>query len=49
VAGPWMGILRLSHIFRQVCVKVWNPIDIINLQEDVAIILYLLKKVYFRK
>jgi hypothetical protein len=39
-----MGIMRFSHIFYQVCVKVWNPIDIINLQEDVAITLSLLEK-----
>jgi hypothetical protein len=27
----WMAIMRLNHVFQQVCVKVWNPFDIVNL------------------
>jgi hypothetical protein len=36
--------MRLSHVFKHVCVKVWNPVDIVSLREDVAIILCLLEK-----
>jgi hypothetical protein len=41
---PWMAIMRLSRVFRQICVKVWNPTNIGNLQENVAITLSLLEK-----
>jgi hypothetical protein len=41
---PGMAIMKLSYVFRQICVKVWNPIDIRNLWEDVAITLSLLEK-----
>ncbi len=44
MVGPWMGIIMFSHIFWQVCVKVWNLVDIVNLQEDETIILSLLEK-----
>ncbi len=23
---PWMAIMRLSHVFRRICVKVWNQL-----------------------
>jgi hypothetical protein len=32
VAEPWMAIVRLSCVFLWVCVKVWNPFEIANLQ-----------------
>lgn len=32
-------ILRLSNVFRRICVKVWNPADFIKLREDVAYLL----------
>jgi hypothetical protein len=41
---PHMGIMKLNCVFQQICVKVWNPIDIENLQKDVAITLSLLEK-----
>jgi len=31
VAEPQMAIMRLSHIFQWVCVKVWNYVDIVSL------------------
>jgi hypothetical protein len=39
-----MAIMRLSYVFRQICVKVWNLVDNGNLREDVAITLSLLEK-----
>jgi hypothetical protein len=44
VVEPQMAIMKLHYVFRQICVKVWNPIDIGNLQEDVVITLSLLEK-----
>jgi hypothetical protein len=41
---PQMAIMRLSCVFWQICVKVWNPVDIRNLREDVVITLSLLEK-----
>jgi hypothetical protein len=39
---PQMAIMWLSCVFHKLCVKVWNPNEIGNLQEDVAITLSLL-------
>lgn len=41
---PWMSIMRFSHVFRWVCVKVWNLSDIASMWENVAITLSLLEK-----
>jgi hypothetical protein len=40
-----MAIMRFSYIFHQVCVKVWNPFDIVNLQKNVVVTFSLLKKI----
>ncbi len=45
---PWMAIVRLSHVFLWVCVKVQNPFEITNLQEDLAITFSLLKNFFFQ-
>jgi hypothetical protein len=34
-----MAIMRLSYVFWQICVKVWNLVDNGNLREDVAVTL----------
>lgn len=39
-----MTIIKFSHVFRQVCVKIWNPFDIASLWDDVVVTLSLLKK-----
>jgi len=39
-----MTIMRLNHVFRRVCVKIWNPFDIASLWDDVVVTLMLLKK-----
>jgi hypothetical protein len=43
--GPQMATMILNHVFStKVCLKVWNPLDIANMWEDVAITLALLEK-----
>ncbi len=39
-----MAIMRLSRVFKHVCVKVWNLACIMSLLQDVAIILCMLEK-----
>jgi hypothetical protein len=39
-----MTIMRLCCVFKQVYVKVWNPLNNDSLKEDVAITLSLLEK-----
>ncbi len=41
---PWMAIMRLSHVFHWICVKVWNPNEIGSLQKDVTITISFFKK-----
>jgi hypothetical protein len=38
-----LALMRLSQIFHKICVKVWDPIELPTLQEDVAITLSLLE------
>ncbi len=44
VVDTHMVITRLNHVFKHVCVKVWNLANIVSLLEDVAIILCMLMK-----
>jgi hypothetical protein len=44
VVEPRMAIMRLSHVFQRICVKVWNLANIGKLRKDVAITLSLLEK-----
>jgi hypothetical protein len=44
VVNTHMVIMRLNHVFKHVCVKVWNLTDIVSLSKDVAITLCLLEK-----
>jgi hypothetical protein len=39
-----MTIMRLNHVFKRICVKIWNPFDIASLWDDVVITLSLLRK-----
>jgi hypothetical protein len=39
----WLAFMRLSWIFRKICVKVWDLIKLPMLQEDVATTLNLLE------
>jgi hypothetical protein len=38
-----LALMRLSRIFRKICVKVWDPTELPTLQEDVATTLSLLE------
>ncbi len=38
-----LALMRLSRIFRKICVKVWDPTELLTLQEDVATTLSLLE------
>jgi hypothetical protein len=39
-----IAMIRFSHVFRWVCVQVWNLSDIASMWENVAITLSLLEK-----
>jgi hypothetical protein len=41
--GPRMAIMCICKVYRRICNKVWNPIDIDSLRLDVAISLSLLE------
>jgi hypothetical protein len=38
-----LSLMRFSRVYRSICAKVWDPIDLPTLREDVAIILSMLE------
>jgi hypothetical protein len=38
-----LSLMRLSRVYRSICAKVWDPIDLPTLKEDVAITLRMLE------
>jgi len=38
-----LSLIRLSRVYRSICAKVWDPIDLPTLKEDVAITLRMLE------